>query len=167
MTDNDCCRPDRGPVDPGYGVELPPVVDNGLPGDRPPHASTGPVRPTYPVDPDYGLPKPPHVWPQPPALGHPEHPIALPPLTPTHPIYVPPPEVNNDLPGGAVWPPLHEGMPEKVVALVWIPGVGYRWVVLNASVSLPIAKPKPPHASTQPLPGERPKPSQPIAPTPE
>lgn len=130
----------EGPVDPGYGVPLPPVVDNGLPGDRPPHASTGPVRPTYPVDPDYGLPNPPHVWPQPPLLdGGVEHPIRLPPLVPTHPIADVPPEVNNDLPGGAVWPPLHPGLPDKIVALVWLIGIGYRWAVLDNTVEFPIA----------------------------
>lgn len=152
MAEWDCtCRPhsgDRpstgpvlpeGPVDPSYGIPLPPVIDNGLPG-LPPHVSTGPVRPTFPVDPDYGLPTLPTVWPNPPGLdAGVEHPIVLPPLKPGFPIALPPPEVSNDLPGGAVWPPLHDSLPDKLLALVWIVGVGYRWAVLDNTVELPIA----------------------------
>lgn len=49
------------PVDPGYGVDLPPgTPDQGLPGS-PGHPSTGPVRPGRPVDPGFGI-GPGYVW---------------------------------------------------------------------------------------------------------
>lgn len=134
-----------GPVDPGYGVELPPVVDNGLPG-RP--GVWPPQRPTYPVDPDYGLPTRPGVWPNPPNLGggHPGHPLPPVPVYPSHPIYLPPnvPGHPIELPPGAVWPPLPPALDgEKVLAFVWIVGVGYRWAVLDPGATVDNSLPKP------------------------
>lgn len=136
--------PRQGPVDPGYGVVLPPVVDNSPP-DRP--STWPPQRPNYPVDPGYGLPTFPNVWPNPPLVGGPAHPIRLPPLVPTHPIYTPP-EVSPPIaiPPGAVWPPLPPGLPRVLIALVWIVGVGYRWAVLDGDAAIPT----PPIADTGP-----------------
>jgi len=81
--------PVEGPVDPGFGVPLPPIVSHPIaPGGGPTHPI---APPTYPVDPDYGIPTAPGVWPQPPRPEHPEQPIYLPPLLPSHPIYIVPP----------------------------------------------------------------------------
>jgi len=63
--------PVQGPVDPGYGVPLPPIVSHPIaPGGGPTHPI---APPTYPVDPDYGIPTAPGVWPQPPRPEHPDH----------------------------------------------------------------------------------------------
>ena len=139
--------PER-PTDPGYGIDEGARPGQGLPGSpgRPGHL---PARPGRPVDPGYGWggERPSHpiapgggrpvdpgygvdieggggagqlpVWPV-----DPDHPIAPP--SPGHPL----PPV--DPPPGAVWPPLPPSVPEgKVIALVAISGVGYRYVVLE------------------------------------
>jgi len=133
-------RPPGGrPIDPGFGWG-----GGEHPGNRPPGSFPGrPVDPGFgrpgaggrPVDPGYGvdieggggsagqLP----VWPV-----DPDHPVA-PPIA-GHPL----PPVNP--PPGAVWPPLPPSVPEgKVIALVAISGVGYRYVVLT------VPPPKPDH----------------------
>ncbi|HTI78947.1 MAG TPA: hypothetical protein VL614_00700 [Acetobacteraceae bacterium] len=147
----------EGPVDPGYGWPLPPVISHPIvppsPGEPThPIAPGRPVRPshpiarppTYPVDPDYGLPSPPSVWPQPPRPVDPGFGVPLP-IGPEHPIYLPPPGVDNTLPlpPGAVWPPLPPSVTGQVMALVWIVGVGYRWTTIDTSL-------KPTHPITPP-----------------
>jgi hypothetical protein len=74
--------PVQGPVDPGYGYPLPPVIDNGLP-DIP--GIWPPRPPTYPVYPNNDLPTRPGLWPNPPAPPGVWPPT--PPLRPSHPIY--------------------------------------------------------------------------------
>lgn len=142
--DNSLPRPER-PVDPGFGIPLPPVIDNSLP--KPPH------RPTYPVDPDYGIPTRPSVWPGPPIHGKPP----LPPLRPDLPIYLPPPNVDNSLPlhPGAVWPPLAPGLDGKLLAFVWIVGVGYRWTVIDTSLKPDIGLPPGIDNTLPPSPGPK------------
>lgn len=102
-----------------------------------------------------------HPLPKPPISGGiPTPPIQLPPLPPDtveppivlpptdggdieFPIVIPKPPIN--LPPGTVWPPLppDAGIAGKMFCLVWIVGVGYRWVVLEGpSVWPPIATPK-------------------------
>jgi hypothetical protein len=145
-----------GPVDPGYGYPLPPVIDNGLP---PIPGVWPPSRPTYPVGPEH-LPTVPGVWPNPPNLGdRPDNSLPPVPAYPSHPIYRPPVAPDNSLPipPGSVWPPLPPSVTGVLLALVWIVGVGYRWVTIDASATLPV--PTPPIA-----PGG--SPTQPIAPTP-
>lgn len=142
-----------GPVDPGFGVGLPPVISHPIApgGERPGHL---PSRPTYPVDPGYGLPKPPHMWPRPPyppTVWPPPYPV-----DPDVPMYPERPDNALPLPPGAVWPPLSPEISGKVMVICWVVGVGYRWTVLDPSL-------KP----SQPLPGDRPAVSPPIAPTPE
>lgn len=103
-------------------------------GPQPPVAGQLPVfPPAQPGSPDQGLP---------PIPGVPLPPISLPP--------------------GQVWPPLPPGTPEphKVVAIVAIPGVGYRYTVVEL---------KAPAHPDQGLPGSGGRPDQglPEAPTPE
>jgi hypothetical protein len=169
----------EGPVDPGYGIELPPVINGG----PPVYIDNGlPVPPTYPVDPDYDLPTIPSVWPRPPYAStqplppggsggeggsgeRPSNPIAYPPVRPSLPIYYPPESGQElPLPPGSVWPPLPPSVTGLIMALVWIVGVGYRWTVIDTSLkpTHPIAPPTtvPSHPiapggerpSTQPVP---------------
>lgn len=171
--------PPGGPVDPGYGLPLPPVINGG-----PPAYPDQGLPPTYPVDPGYDLPTAPGVWPQPPRPEHPDNSLPPVPVLPSHPIYIPG-EPNNDLPlePGQVWPPLPPSVTGEVMCFIWIVGVGYRWIVIDADnqPEHPIAPPplypshqpvpggeRPPHASGQPI-RERPgRPStQPIPEPPE
>jgi hypothetical protein len=127
------------PVDPSWGVDEGGHPGQGLPpgwgehpGNRPPgswspptHPGHLPARPGRPTDPGYGveegtgeagqLP----VWPV-----DPSHPIAPPqPGEPLPPV---------DPPPGTVWPPLPPGAPTgKALAMVWIQGVGMRYVVIT------------------------------------
>jgi hypothetical protein len=178
-----------GPVDPGYGYPLPPVINGGPPlypdaglppgGAHPSH----PIQPTYPVDPGYGLPVPPTVWPQPPRPPHVWPPPQ--PVHPSHPIYLPePPHVSGQpprpdqgpvMPPGSVWPPLPPAIPPgKLLVFCWIVGVGYRWTCIDTSLEIgggpvypPSTVPRPPHASGQPVPqpGGPPRPDQGLPPT--
>lgn len=121
------------PVDPSYGIPLPPVTIYPTP------PSVGyplPVPPTYPVRPDQGLPQPPTIWPRPPAPPTVWPPQTPPPLSPTHPIYPGGEGPNQDLPlpPGAVWPPLPPEIAGPVMVICWVVGVGYRWTVLDPSL---------------------------------
>jgi hypothetical protein len=102
-------------------------------GPAPPVAGQLPVfPPTSPGSPDQGLP---------PIPGIP----GLPPI---------------GLPPGEVWPPLPPGTaePHKAIAIVAIPGVGYRYTVVEL---------KAPAHPDQGLPGGRPRPDQGLPETPE
>jgi basic salivary proline-rich protein 1/2 len=158
-----------GPIDPGYGVPLPPVATHPIVPPpvgiwpSPGHPSHQPLPPTYPVDPDYGLPIPPTVWPMPPRPVDPSYGVPVP-IAPTHPIYLPPPGPNNDLPlpPGSVWPPLPPSVTGQIMCMVWIVGVGYRWTVIDASLK-PTHPIMPPSAVPHPghdLPGSQPHPDQ-------
>jgi hypothetical protein len=83
---------------------------------------------------------PPSVWPPlPPDASN--KPIELPPLVPSgpgvwppRPIFAPGPGGGDTLPvePGTIWPPLPpEVPPGKVLALVGISGLGWRWAVLT------------------------------------
>lgn len=115
--------PGGPPVDPGYGV--------------PPMPGGGPVDPGWgtrpPVDPGWGggagsgpRPSQPIVLPDPPTAGN----------LPT----VPPDAVYPPLP--PLEPPAGGGGSTGKFILVWIPGVGYRWLHLGPDVSP--TPPKPP-----------------------
>ena len=99
----------------------------------PPIAGQPPVAgqlPVFPASPDQGLP---------PIPGVPLPPINLPP--------------------GEIWPPLPPGTPEphKAVAIVAIPGVGYRYTVVEL---------KPGHPDHG-LPSDPPRPGHELPPSPE
>jgi hypothetical protein len=142
-------HPDQGlpepepPVDPGYGLEAPvgiwppdpahpehPIV---LPPPViwPPHPQPPPV--VWPPVIDNTLPAPPPgIWPPP---GAPDN--SLPPTPGQLPVF-------PDSPGepGTVWPPLPvRPEPGNYLVICWIPGVGYRWVVVDLSLTVtpPIA----------------------------
>jgi hypothetical protein len=140
----------EGPVDPGYGVELPPIAAHPI-APTPGHPIELP--PTYPVDPDYGLPIAPDVWPQPPKPVDPGYGVSLP-IAPEFPIYLPPagtPEHPIALPPGSVWPPLPPAVTGKLLAFMWIVGVGYRWVCIDTSLK-PAQPIQPPSSVPQPQP---------------
>ncbi|HEY1430773.1 MAG TPA: hypothetical protein VGF39_03975 [Stellaceae bacterium] len=119
----------EGPVDPGYGVPLPPVVSHPIPPTVWPPQPGSP--PTYPVDPDYGLPVPPTVWPQPP---QPVPPVVNIPVFPSFPIYLPPEGETPELPPGSVWPPLPPSVTGIITCFIWVVGVGYRWTTIDTSL---------------------------------
>lgn len=132
-----------GPVDPGWGVDE---------GERPEVEPPEPGEPTHPwVPPSVG------IWPSP---GRPSHPIywpipkppvgIWPPPTPEHPIQPVPPENGGGEGGGTkpidpdarpehpiyepgtVWPP--PNAVGKFVVLAWIPGQGWKYIVIDASL---------------------------------
>jgi hypothetical protein len=157
-------HPDQGlpdpenPVDPGYGVDDT-HPDQGLP---PPVGVWPPVagRPDLPIvlPPPVVKPpiaKPPVVWP--PVIDN-----SLP--SPPPGLWPPPGAPDNSLPPtpgqlpvfpgtpaepGTVWPPLPVapdnslpgGGERNYLVICWIPGVGYRWVVVDLSLTVeqPIA----------------------------
>lgn len=109
-----------------------------------------------PVDPGFGRPKPqppnqiwpPSVWPpippdvQPPQMWPPQINNDLPPSSP---IVIPqPPEKPIQGPPGTVWPPLPPGtgIAGKALVLIYVVGVGYRWLVVDG----PDMWPPPPSA---------------------
>jgi hypothetical protein len=106
---------------------------------------------------------PPTVWPQPPRPTDPDYSVPLP-ISPSHPIYTPDPGAPDNslpLPPGAVWPPLPPVLDGgEVLVLVWIPGVGWRWTVIDTELQPehPIAQPV--YPSHQPVPPSGEHPSQ-------
>lgn len=118
---------------------MPPMPDNSLPlpppGVWPPLTPGNPIRP---VRPDNSLPG---------SQPHPDH--GLPGGSGGHP--------DNTLPlqPGVIWPPI-QGARDKYLVLVVIPGVGWRYVVIDASLQpehgLPQPQPHPDHG----LPGAQP-----------
>lgn len=103
-----------GPVDPDYGVDVGdrPPFEKPLP-EPPPGLWPPPVpsHPIVPVPPGVDLP-PGMIWPPP---GHPAHPVA------------------PGRPPGQIAPPI-AGPPSKFAVLVWIPGYGFKYVVVDASL---------------------------------
>jgi hypothetical protein len=100
---------------PGAPVTIwPPGIDNSLP---PPPPGIWGGAPTHP---DQGLPPlPPSISNDLPVFGSPEHPIAAPP--------------------GTIWPPLPVQPPagdSKVLVIVWVPGAGYRYAVIDLSLTV-------------------------------
>jgi hypothetical protein len=138
-----------GPVDPDYGIDEGGHPDQGLPPGYPGRPGHLPARPGRPVDPGYGWggERPSHGLPRP---GRPVDPgygieeggaghLPVWPVDPSHPIAPPIPGEPNppvDPPPGTIWPPLPPGsnVTGKALALVWIQGVGYRYVVIQIDV---------------------------------
>ena len=126
------------PIAPGFGGGggMPPSAGNLPSGGGPPgHVGGGPVKP--------GLP-PIAIPPLPPGVSHPpgtQPPIATQPDFPTH-LPAPP-----HLPPGTVWPPFNpgEGLSGKALVVVFVPGSGAKWVVIDTGAQVPqppVAGPK-------------------------
>jgi hypothetical protein len=102
--------------------------------------------------------EPPTIWPSP---GHPAHPIAPGgpppevgiPVFPTNPIFLPdpppgifpppsvanpivpvPPTVNPQPPPGEIWPPIDGAPSGKFWMVVYIPGLGFKYVLVDPSL---------------------------------
>jgi hypothetical protein len=108
----------RPPVDPGYGLGAGLRPDQGLPI----YGYPGHGLPSVPGHPDASPPT---------APGHPDAGL---PVTPGHPDAGLPPAP------GHVWPPVN--VPPGTWILVWVIGVGYRWISSGG------ARPSPPIAAT-------------------
>jgi splicing factor 1 len=166
-------RPDQGlpgggfnPVDPGFGGGRPGGAD---PGFGHPGWSTGRPGnelPTSPGHPSHGLPgSPGHPSGQPVPGGErpgnelpPPPPGIWPPPSPSNPIVpVPPPSgETKPIEPGTIWPPLAPGAKGQYLCLVIIPGVGYRYTVIDTSLSAGNELPSGGHPSGQPIPGNPP-----------
>jgi|SRR5215471_3478272 len=111
----------NGPTDPGYGIGLPPHGGHPLPlPPLPPGVAAPPIE------------LPPAMWP--------------PAAPPSPPVVVPePPEKPLPGPPAVIWPPLPPGtgIAGKALILVWVVGVGYRWIVAQGNDIWP---PEPPTA---------------------
>jgi hypothetical protein len=152
----------EGPVDPDYGIDEGspeyPSIDPPAPppGIWPPLT---PERPWLPLHPDQGLPRPP-VHPDQGLPGGPGHPDqGLPPFPgrPDQGLPGEPPTAGHlpSLPPGSIWPPLPPGVHGKYLALVLIagmPGVRYRYVVIDADLRPDQGLPRPPVHPDQGLP---------------
>jgi hypothetical protein len=121
----------EGPVDPGFGGGHPGGVDPGY--GRPDWA---PARPGHDLPgsgglrPDHDLPRPPgHVG------GGPITPPMYPSGQPLPPGVPEKPPTTKPIEPGEVYPPLAPGAPPVGLALVWLVGVGYRWVNLGPTVT--------------------------------
>jgi hypothetical protein len=157
----------EGPVDPGYGVSgdrvwppvnLPPLPPGVWP--SPPVGVWPPSRPGIPSNPivvypprvDNSLPGAPPAPDQglPGSGGKPPKPDQGLPGTPPAPdqgLPGTPPSVDNSLPQppATIWPPLPPGVgvAGKALLLIWIVGVGYRWLVVSGpDVWPPVPQPK-------------------------
>jgi hypothetical protein len=130
------------PGDPGYGIPTFPHPGQGLPVFP---GMPGQDLPNFPGHPGNALP------PLPPDLAHPGHPLPLPPEI-SNGLPIRPALPDHDLPpAGVIWPPLPPYVPQgKALALVAISGVGYRWTVIDTSLSA--GWPSPPPVAGMPLP---------------
>lgn len=133
-----------GPTDPGFGQPEP----------KPPN-QIWPPKVWPPLPPDT---QPPQIWP--PQINNdlpPDFPIVIPqpPEKPTpglppvagHPLPEPPggPSQLPELPN-VIWPPLPPGtgIAGKALILIWVVGVGYRWMLVQGPDLPPGIWPKPP-----------------------
>ena len=152
-------RPDQGlpghegPVDPDYGIDAgggvwPGVPDNSLP--MPPPGVWPPLTPSHPIQPAPPGTPPGVIWPPIYGGGRPTHPIA-PGGGGGHPDQGLPgdqPHPDQGLPGSPPRP--DHGLPSKTYwVVVGIPGVGWRYVAVDPTLTV-----------GYPLPGGQPHPDQ-------
>jgi hypothetical protein len=95
-----------------------------------------------------------------------------PPISISNPIVPLPPQASNKPvpPTGSIWPPLHGpgAGKDKFLVLVLVPGVGYRYTVVDPSLEIGLPLPSDPaHASGQPVPGGEHPSGQPVPPQPQ
>ena len=126
----------EGPVDPGYGIDLGAGIDNTLPepppGIWPPPSHARPIVPiidnTLPVAPGT-------IWPTP---GRPPHVGGGPVVRPPHVGGGPMPgggQVDNTLPGGQGGSVDNTLPSQKFWIVCGIPGLGWRYVCVDPSLS--------------------------------
>ena len=145
----------EGPVDPGYGMDQGGSIDNALPPGTPPIGVTLPepppgiwpppsfTRPIVPIGPDNTLPvQPGTIWPSP---GRPARPDNSLPGRPPHASGQPLPggeRPDNSLPGGSGGQ-IDNTLPSgKFWVVAGIPGIGWRYVCVDPSLS--VGTPLPP-----------------------
>jgi hypothetical protein len=128
----------EAPVDPGFGGGVPPIGST-LP--EPPPGIWPPITPSHPIQPAPPGTPPGAIWPP---IGHPGHPL---PPSPGHPdTGLPPSPGRPDAglptpPSGTLpaRPPVAPGhdLPSHVFwVVVGIPGVGWRYVAVDPSLSV-------------------------------
>lgn len=135
-------------ITPIAGPERPTDPDYGLPGPRPtpmPPIAIPPLPPGFVMPPIH---LPPEIWPPQPPV-YPIPPIFIPggpdntlPGTPGTPGT---PDNSLPMPPATIWPPLPpgSGIAGKGLALIWLVGVGYRWLVVQGpDIWPPVAQPK-------------------------
>ena len=117
----------EGPVDPGYGIDLGAGIDNSLPAPPPgiwPPPNFG--RPIVPIGPDNTLPvQPGTIWPSPGKPARPDNTLPTPPSGQ-------PPRPDHTLPSQKFW------------IVCGIPGIGWRYVCIDPSLS--VGNALPPHS---------------------
>jgi hypothetical protein len=117
----------EGPVDPGYGIDLGGGIDNSLPEPPPgiwPPPNFG--RPIVPIGPDNTLPvQPGTIWPSPGKPARPDNTLPTPPSGQ-------PPRPDHTLPSQKFW------------IVCGIPGIGWRYVCIDPSLS--VGNALPPHS---------------------
>ena len=141
--------PSQGPGFPTHPIVIPPNQPNPPSGGSPQYPSHPIYNPPYPDNSLPPFPNHPIVIPPLPPDLKPEPPIYYPP-EPTHPIFIPiTPEEPIELPPGQVWPPLppDTGISGQALILIYVVGVGYRWMVYDGPETCP-----PGEASTKPGP---------------
>lgn len=143
----------ESPIDPDYGQgrPLPPMAGHPLPIPPLPPGAVWP--PPGIVAPPIHLPPvvaiPPIYYPEgPPSIGGgpivpPDKPGGGPPPSIGGGPIIPPEKPN--LPPGSIWPPLNpgDGISGKIIAVVWLVGIGYRWAALDVG-NRPVAPDQPP-----------------------
>jgi hypothetical protein len=124
---------DPGFGNPGFGGGRP---DQGLPG-QPAYPSQGPGFPTNPIAPGGSGNYPSNELPGGqggrPSNELPPIPGIWPPPSPAHPIVPVPP--GEEIPPGTIWPPIAPPNSDgKYIVVVFIPGIGYRYTVVDTSL---------------------------------
>jgi hypothetical protein len=122
-----------------------PGIDNSLPIPPPPVGVWPPPVPAHPIVPAPPGTPPGVIWPSP---GHPAHPIAPggAPPTATHPIAPggSPPRPDQTLPPTGMDPhPSHPIASGTYWCLVYLPGFGWKYVVVDPSLSVDVSPPAP------------------------
>jgi hypothetical protein len=127
-----------------------------------------------PVDPDFGIDV---------GQGRPTHPIQLPPtppglrpdnslpsapVRPSQPIFIPEtPDNALPVPPGTIWPPIppSTGASGRVWILIYVVGVGHRWLLINGpAIWPPPTGPGAPNRPDQGLPSQPTRPDQGLPP---
>src|SRR5580765_395419 len=140
-------HPDQGlpegerPVDPGYGIDIGAGIDNSLP--MPPPGVWPPLTPSHPIQPAPPGTPPGVIWPPIYGGGHPDQGLPTPPVRPDQGLPGSQPHPDQGLPGSQPHP--DHGLPSKTYwVVVGIPGVGWRYVAVDPTLTVGYPLPSPP-----------------------